>query len=154
MDKVTSSFRPNEVSLGSQLAVRCVIFEASVLRQPLTGIVRIEQILTRLHILDTHLAKQTIEVVSCHVQLFPYLSDGETRNRIKHMVGIVGAWFQLCNLLVSALQGSLHDLECSCQDHFIAFVRSCHDVASLFADAWEDFAGDPMLESSCAFQLR
>ena len=153
MNKVATAFRPYQVCAGVKCPVLVLPGEGSVLRQPLSGIVGIEQVLPRLRILDAHLAKQHVQVVAGHVQFLAYLGDGEARDGVQHMVGIVGTGLELGYLLVASLQRGLHDLERTGHDHFIAFVGTGHHVASLLADAWEDFAGDPMLESLGAIEL-
>ena len=68
MDKLTSTFCPHQVSARFQFTFGRVKLEGAVLGQPLSGIAGIEQILSRLYVLDTHLAKQHIQVVAGHVQ--------------------------------------------------------------------------------------
>ena len=144
MDKVSSLFRPYQIGTRVQGAIATLTREGAVLGQALTGIVGIQQVLTRLSVLNLVRAEQHIEIVTRHAQLLAYLSDGEAGDGVEHMVGIVGTGFQSGDLLVTALEGGLHDLKRTSQDDFIAFVGACHHVASLLSDGRKDLAGDPL----------
>ena len=153
MDEVTASLRPYQIGTCTQSPVTTLSCEGAVLRQALSGIVGIQQILTRLHVLDAFLAEQAVEVMPRHVKLLPYLGNGEARDAVQHMVGILRTRLQLGDLFVTSLQGGLHDLKRTGQDDFIAVVRTNHHVSSLLADAWKDFVGHPMLEPLGAIEL-
>ena len=153
MDKITSALCPHEVGTSPQLPILCVILEVAVLGKTLAGIVGIEKVLPRLHVLDAHLTKKHIQVMPRHVQFLADLCHGETRNAVEHMVRIIGPRLELGNLLIPTLECGLHDLERSCHDDFIAFILTGYHVSSLLTDARENFGSDPMLESSCTFEL-
>ena len=77
VDRVASAFRPYQVLTGVKSSVLVPSGEGPVPGQPLSGIVGIEQVLSRLRILDAHLAKQHVQVVAGHVQFLAYLGHGE-----------------------------------------------------------------------------
>ena len=153
MDKVTSALRPYQIRPCAERPVVSLAREGSVLRQALTRIVRIEQVLPALYVLDAHLAEQHVQFVSRHVQFLAYLRYGEARYGIEHMVGILGTRLELCNLFVTSLQGRLHDLERTSHDYLVALVGTGHHVASVLADGGQDFAGDPSSELPCILYL-
>ena len=126
---------------------------STVLGIPLSSIVGIEQVLSTLPVLDVHLAQQAVQLLSGHVQFFGQLGGCDASDGVEYMVGILCPRLEFGYQFVTSLQSSLHDLKRTSQDNFIALVGACHHVASLLADGWQHFAGDPMLESLGAIEL-
>ena len=153
MNKMLASLCPHQVRICAEHTVLTSVRVGAVLGIPLSGIVGIEQVLSALPVLDVHLAQQAVQLLCGHVQFLGQLGSGEARDAVQHMVGIVGSRFQYGYLLVASLQGGLHDLERSCHDHLVALVGTNHHVSSVLADAWENFAGDPMFESLGTIEL-
>ena len=54
--------------------------------------------------------RDAVELAACHRELLGDLRDGEARDGVEHMVGIVGAGTEQRYLGIAALQRGLHDL--------------------------------------------
>ena len=136
MNKVASAFRPYQIGMRVEVAIQALVRVSTVLGITLSGIIGIEQVLSALPVLDTHLAEQAIELLRGHVQFLGQLGRGEARNGIQHMVGIIRPRLELGYLLIASLQRGLHDLEGTCHDYLITLVGADHHVASLLSYGW------------------
>ena len=63
VDEVSSAFCPHQVGVSKERAIVQIELNGAVLRQALSHIGCIEQVLTALLVLDTQLAKQRVQFV-------------------------------------------------------------------------------------------
>ena len=85
---------------------------------------------------------------SCH------LRGGEAGYGVQHVVGIHDAGLEARYLGIAALEGGLHDLQCSGKDYLVALVRTGYHISPLSAYGGQHLCGHPVLESAGALELR
>ena len=154
MKEVSSALRPHHVGVCDEFAVGAVESPCAALGISASGILGVEHVLSRLSVLYASLAEQAVELGARHGELLGYLRGGEARDGVEHVVGIRGAWLELCYLSSQSVEGSAHHLHGACHERLLRVVRTGHHISSLLAYGGQHLGGHPVLESARALELR